>query len=310
MKGKSSIEAQVEKLFKHTRQNSFGSRARYRGSARGFCKWVSQNFRLQNLRNLSDKHIVAYIQARQNEGIKPKTIKNDLAAIRFMHSQVQNPRYELSENKELREKFGLQLDKTPQVKGNRAWTNQEYQDFQQFCVQNGRQDIADIATLCRTMGLRITEATAVSRSQAEQALRREIYQVKNEAKGGKWRQVPLSQEAREVFERRIAETPRGGRLFIEKGEKTHQVRNKFEQFLNYHREKIETKEGRELRTWEKYGEIHQNEITWHGLRYNYVQERMEQELSKGIDVFQAAEMISREVGHNRTDVIDIYMGGN
>jgi integrase len=307
--GKSTIEVQVDKLFKHTRQNSFGTRARYQDSARSFAQFVHGKFKAQNLRNISDKHVISYIQQRQADGIAPKTIKNDLAAIRYMHDQVQNPRNKLSDNKVLKEEHGLVLEKTPQINGNRAWTNEEYLGMMAIVIQQGRQEIADVMELSRTMGLRITEAVAVSRAQVENALRTGVYQVKGEAKNGKHREVPLSKEARAIFEQRLASTPRGGRLFINQGEKTHMVVNRLEKFLEYHRGKVETSEGMIKRTYERNGEMKINELTYHGLRYMYVQDRMEQELENGLQEDQAAALVSKAVGHERIDVIEIYLGG-
>jgi integrase len=307
--GKSTVEVQVDKIFKHTRQNSFGTRARYQDSARSFARYVHEKFKVQNIRNLSDKHVVAYIQQRQANGIAPKTIKNDLAAIRYMHDQVQNPRYKLSDNKVLKEEHGLVLEKTPQINGNRAWTNEEYLGMMAIAIQQGRQEIADVMELSRTIGLRITEAVAVSRAQVENALRTGVYQVKGEAKNGKHREVPLSKEARAIFEQRLANTPRGSRLFITQGEKTHMVVNRLEKFLEYHRGKVETTEGTIKRIYERNGEMKINELTYHGLRYMYVQDRMEQELENGLQEDQAAALVSKEVEHERIDVIEIYRGG-
>lgn len=308
-KGKSATEAQMEKIFRHTRAGSYGTRARYRDTCRNFAKFIADKFKVQNLKNISDKHIAAYISSRQQEGIVAKTIKNDLSAIRYAHDQIARPRYKLSNNQQLKEKFGLELDKTPEINGNRAWTAEEYQNMKNLAVEMGRKEIADVMTLCRTIGLRIAEATAIRRSQAENALRTNIYQVKNEAKNGKWRQVPLSPQAKEIFEKRMAETQRGGRLFVQQSEKTHEVINRFEKFLQNNRGKIETAEGRELRTWEKYGKTNTNELTFHGLRYCYIQGRMQQEIAKGLSWKEAAKTVTAEVGHERTDVIKVYTAG-
>ena len=184
--------------------------------------------------------------------------------------------------------FSFVLDKTPAVKGNRAWTEREYNDMQ----------------LARTMGLRVTEVIAKSRSQVEQALRSGVYQVKNEAKNGKWRQVPLSAQGRRVMESRIQNVPRGDRLFIRPGEKTHAAVNRVEKFMQNNRKQIETIEGQETRMYQ--GEA--NALTYHGLRYNYVQDRVQQEMEKGYSKSQAAAIVTKEAGHERIEVINIYLG--
>ena len=316
-KGKSPIMAQMEKVFRHTRANSFGTRARYESSCRNFVQYLNDKFKLKNLRNLQDKHVVAYIEYRQSERIASKTLKNDLGAIRYMHDMLPKVKYELSDNKGLKEHFSINLDKTPAIKGNRAWTKQEYESMQKLAsevIQKGgkgagtAKDIKDILKLCRTMGMRVTEAVAMTRSQAEQALRTGIYQIKSEAKNGKWRQVPVSTEAQKIFENRLKETPRGERFFVNQGEKTHLSVNRVEKFLHRYREKVETQEGIKLRTWEKDGKTTTNELTFHGLRYNYVQDRVQQEIDKGFSLDQAASRVTQEVGHERIDVIHVYLG--
>lgn len=309
MKGMSSVEAQVHKIFRHTRMGSYGTRARYRDSCVLFSRYVAEEFKLQNIRNVADKHLVAWIEKRQSQGIAVKTLKNDLAAIRYAHDHIDRPRYVLSSNAELKEKYGLILDPTPVSKGNRAWTQEEFNTMRDLACETGRHDVADVMTLCRTIGLRITESVAASRAQAEAALRNGTYEVRGEAKNGKWREVPLSIEAKEVFERRLLETERGGRLFIDIGEeKTHQVVNRVEKWLYNNRDRVTTEEGCELRTYEKTGEI--NELNYHGLRYMYAQDRVAEEMDRGYTREQAAAIVAQEMGHNRIDVINVYIAGN
>lgn len=313
-KGKSPIMGQMEKIFKHTRSGSYGTRARYKSSCENFIKFLNDSFKMKNLRNLQDKHVAAYIEQRQSDGISAKTIKNDLGAIRYMHDMVPNVKYELSDNKGLKESFAVALDKTPHVKGDRAWTQKEYQDMQSFAKEMAEKglkgaetasDVKDVMQLARTMGLRITEAVAMTRSQVEQALRTGSYQVKGEAKNGKWRQVLVGDQARQVMESRIKNVSRGERLFVRPGEKTHMAVNRVEKFLQNNRAQFETVEGEKLRLYQGSS----NNLTYHGLRYNYVQDRMQIEMNKGYTKEQAASIVTKEVGHNRIEVIDVYLGG-
>lgn len=307
-KGKSAIEGQIEKLFKHTRSGSYGTRARYRKSCEQFARFLNERFKLQNLRNLQDKHVVAYIKERQLSGMAPKTIKNDLAAIRYLHDMVPNNRYQLSQNRQLTTIHGLDIEKTHSINGDRGWTDQEYKSMKKLAESLGRTDIKDIMTLCRSMGLRIAEATAATRAQAEASLRTGIYEVRGEAKNGKWRKVPLSEEAKGVLKERLKVVERGGKLFVKYDEKTHEAINRFEKFLEQHRGKIVTEEGVEKRTHEREGETKTHNLTFHGLRYSYVQERMDEEVGKGFSNEQAASQVSKEVGHNRTEIIRTYLG--
>ena len=313
-KGNSPIMAQMEKVYRHTRANSFGTRARYESSCRNFIGFLDEKFKMKNLRNLQDKHVVAYIQQRQAEGVAPKTLKNDLGAIRYMHDMIPNVKHELSDNKGLKNDIFYCIRQNTCSKRNRAWTEHEYNDMQQFVRERAEDDgrgtetaadVRDVMQLARTMGFRVTEAVAMSRSQVEQALRSGVYQVKNEAKNGKWRQVPLSVQGRQVMENKIQDVPRGDRLFIRPGEKTHAAMNRVEKFMQNNRGQFETVEGREIRMYQ--GEA--NALTYHGLRYNYVQDRVQQEMEKGYSKSQAAAIVTKEVGHERIEVINIYLGG-
>lgn len=265
---------------------------------------------MKNLRNLQDKHVVAFLHARQDAGLATKTLKNDLGAIRYLHDMVPNAKHALSTNNELAKQHGIVFD--AKMTGDRSWTNDEYNNMRAFLNEqaNGTgeqltaRDVRDVLVLSRTMGLRVAEAVAMHRSQAENALRTGTYQVRGEAKNGKHRQVCLSPEAREMLIERLEITQRGKRLFVQQEEKTHYAINRVEKYLGCHREKFETEEGRERRSYDEG----YNKLTFHGLRYNYVQERMNKEMLNGRSFRDAAKIVTKEVGHNRLEVIDVYLG--
>ena len=313
-KGASSIHRQLEAKFRHARSGSYGTRARYKQSCTKFADFVNERFKMQNLRNIQDKHIVAYIKFRQEQGISAKTIKSDLGAIRYLHDMIDNAKYQLSDNATLAKDYDVYLDKTPAVKGDRAWTKTEYEGMlvklDELSKQTGHlgataSDLKAILPICRTMGLRITEAVAMKRSQAEQALRTGTYEVKGEAKNGLHRSVPLSDEARAVLAVKTAQIERGGLLFVREGEKVHEAVNRCEKLLERHRGDVTTQEGREQRMYE--GKT--NELTFHGLRYGYVQDRVAEEMAKGYNFEQSATFVTKEIGHSRTEIVRVYMGG-
>ncbi|MDR6884326.1 phage integrase N-terminal domain-containing protein [Bacillus sp. 3255] len=304
---KSSIRRQAEVCFGHTRRNSHSTRNRYEASSYQFIDYLDAVFKLQNLRNLHDKHVVAYIKMRQECGIAAKTIKNDLAAIRYLHGLVQNPRYEISDNNGLANVYGMVLERTPAANGDRAWTNEEFDAMLQLAANLGRTDITDAMSLTKECGFRVTEAVAMSRAQCEKALRTGIYPIKGEAKNGKHRDVPLSDKARAILQRRLKDTPRGGKVFVGPDEKVHHVVNRMQQFIIRHRDKVITEQGNQGRVDFRDGES--RSLTFHGMRYNYVQARMEEEMSRGLDEEVAARNVTKEVGHNRTQVIKVYQGG-
>lgn len=310
-KGDSPIMAQMKKLFKHTRTGSFATRSRYQKACKTFVSFLDEKYGMKNLRNLQDKHLLAYIEHRQLLGIADKTIKTDLGAIRYLHDMVPNAKYTLATNAALQKNHDIVLDKTIAVSGDRAWTNEEYQNMQLLLdAQAPASPIAqvtkDVMVLARTMGLRVAEAVCMRRAQAEQALRTGIYTVQNEAKNGLHRNVPLSPEAREMLMQRLPSVERGSRVFLSKGTKAHEMVNRIEKHLERNRVHITTAEGVTRRLNVKG---HTNPLTFHGLRYNYVQARMQEEQARGACWTRAAEKITQEVGHGRIDVIRIYTNG-
>lgn len=221
---------------------------------------------------------------------------------------VPNAKYTLATNAALQKNHDIALDKTIAVSGDRAWTNQEYQNMQLLLdAQAPASPIAqvtkDVMVLARTMGLRVAEAVCMRRAQAEQALRTGIYTVQNEAKNGPHRNVPVSPEAREMLMQRLPSVECGSRVFLSKGTKAHEMVNRIEKHLERNRVHITTAEGVTRRLNVKG---HTNPLTFHGLRYNYVQARMQEEQAKGASWRHAAEKITQEVGHGRIEVIRIY----
>ncbi|MFI8688529.1 tyrosine-type recombinase/integrase [Rossellomorea sp. NPDC077527] len=321
-KGLSSLEQQVQKVFRHTRAGSYATRDKYRGNAMRAAKWISQEFKLQSLKNIQDKHVAAYAKYMQAQDLKPKTIKDSLSAIRYMHDNAPRTKHSISDNKTLQQEYKFSIPKVQTIKGDRGWTKEEYSKMMDITREvekskinpdNARsaRDYRDVATMARTMGMRVAEATLASRSQAEEALRGGMYNIGSEAKNGRPRSVPLSPEGRQVLEERVANTPRGDKLFVQRNEKSHHAIDRIEQFNSNHRDKVITSEGIGQRTWtdRHLGKAYTNNLTLHGLRYNYIQDRVQQEVDKGYNREQAAQIVTKEVGHNRADVIYIYLGG-
>lgn len=312
-KGDSPIAAQMKKLFKHTRVGSIQTRHRYQKACNSFTDFLNERFKLKNLRNLQDKHLVAYIEHRQSLGIADKTIKTDLGAIRYLHDLVPNAKYNLSSNADLKQLYNIQLEQTKAVKGDRAWQNDEYEHFKRVLLEQAKHSTSttpkithDVVVLARTMGLRVSEAVCMRRSQAENALRTGFYEVQGEAKGGRHRKVPLSIEAREMLNERLKTIARGDRVFITQDEQAHKVINRIEKHLERHRGLVTTSEGLASRLNIK-GE--EKPLTFHGLRYAYVQNRMDKLQAQGYTRDAAAHYVTQEVGHNRIDVIAIYTNG-
>lgn len=87
-----ALIAQLDKLARHNRQESYKTRQRYYEAMRRFCRFLAEEYRLQKLTNISGKHLVDYVRHLQENGKAASTIKTELAAIRFWHDQISNTR--------------------------------------------------------------------------------------------------------------------------------------------------------------------------------------------------------------------------
>ncbi|MCI8539288.1 MAG: site-specific integrase [Oscillospiraceae bacterium] len=93
--------AQLDKLARHNRQGSFRTKERYYEAMKRFCRFLSEQYHLQKLANISGKHLTAYVRYLQEQNKSASTIKTDLAAIRFFHDKMDRAKYRLPANDEL-----------------------------------------------------------------------------------------------------------------------------------------------------------------------------------------------------------------
>lgn len=82
---------QFEKIAKHVRENSFRTRKRYRWIFVQFLRFVALTFHLQNLRNLKEKHVIAYVRKLESENKAKTTILTHISAIRFYFRKIGLP---------------------------------------------------------------------------------------------------------------------------------------------------------------------------------------------------------------------------
>ena len=91
----SPLVFQVEKIFRHARQGSIETRRAYKKCMLKFATWLAENYNMQNLRNISNKHLAAYVAHNLSRGNAPSYIIKQLSAIRYTHDHLVNPRYSL-----------------------------------------------------------------------------------------------------------------------------------------------------------------------------------------------------------------------
>jgi len=166
-----NLLAQLDRLHRHNRQGSYQTRGRYYDAMKRFCRFLAENYRLERLANMAPKHIRAYVKYLQETGKSASTIKTDLAAIRFFHDQMPDPRHELTKNS------GLDLEQRSLGKVDRTWSDTEFETICALAEQDGKQDYVTILHLARYAGLRIHECFWIDTATAAKAIKLHVLTV-------------------------------------------------------------------------------------------------------------------------------------
>lgn len=280
---KTSLEAQVEKVFRHARQGSIDTRREYKKCMLRFVKWLETNYNMQNLRNISNRHLAEFVKDMLANGNESSYIKKNLAAIRYTHDHLPNPRYRLECSND---KLGVPDRVKP---GNRAWKDYEYELLCEIAIKVGKEWIVDVLTLQRELGLRIHEVIRFDTVVVERAFRNGYLWAKG--KGGKERMtIALSPASKQALLNARARVRRGAKLFVPEGQTAKKVIKDVQDFIYDNRP-------------QRAGE----QLTSHGLRYSYAQQRMAELLSNGVSQGNAEQKVSREMGHERRRVTRGYL---
>jgi len=289
---------QLNRIAKHARGISVNKTIpQYYNHMDQFCRFLADNYKLKNLSNIQNKHIVAYVVERQSEGKSAATVKNDLAAIRYFHNQLPNARNQLSDNKTLSEKYQeFSLDRRSFGGVDRRPTEMEYQSLLNIARESKNPEMADIIFLAREQGVRIHEAVRLSRTDAEKSIREEVLTVKG--KGGLIRQIPLKEQSKAILKDAMNRVDRGQKLFVPSDQKAHQVIQRVQDFVRHNRQKILDSHHTRPKGVE---------ITMHGFRHAYAKEQYDHLIRAGLPEKQARFEVSKLIGHSREDVTRIYL---
>lgn len=278
---------------------------RYRNGVKAFSKHLAIEYGSKNFKNISDKHLESFIKASQEAGVSASTIKTDLAAIRKLHSLLPKARNKLSTDKK-----NLGAEQRKRVGVDRAWKNSEALKASNLAVSMGRKDVDWAIRSARTLGLRIEETTALTKSQIREALAsgRHIHLTKT--KGGIPRDVPLNQGAERVLREMLTEAKQET-IFTYHGHTHTQAIKSIQNWIQNHREIFTEKEINEHSTgyMQQLGIDYQRpNLTFHGLRHSYARWQYEKGLESGMNAKEARLLVSEQLGHGRDDVTRVYLG--
>ena len=253
-----------------------------------FCKFLSEEYRLQKLANINGKHLTAYVFHMQERECSASTIKTDLAGIRFFHDKMERTKYRLPSNDEL----AAELERRRFGGVDRTWSVREFHRFLATCMADGHEDFAAIACLTWYAGLRIHECFRIDTATAEQALRENTITIKG--KGGKIRTVPINESISVELKKLLAVTPRGYKLFVPNSVPTDIAIARLQQYIYQVRPQIQD-------------EGSTRPMTHHGLRHSFAARTYQELIDSGISPLSASLRVSQLLGHERPDVTKGYL---
>lgn len=283
-----TLIAQLDKTARHNRQGSFRTKERYYEAMQRFCRFLSEEYRLQKLANISGKHLTAYVIHMQERGKSASTIKTDLAAIRFFHDKMERTKYRLPSNDEL----AVELERRRFGGVDRTWSIPEFNRFLAHCMADGREDFAAIACLTWYAGLRIHECFRIDTATAEQALRENAITIKG--KGGKVRTVPINESISIELKKLLAVTPRGHKLFVPDGVPTDIAIARLQQYIYQVRPQIQDEDS-------------SRPMTHHGLRHSFAARTYQESIDSGMSPLSAGLRVSQLLGHERPEITQGYL---
>ncbi|MCL2698406.1 MAG: tyrosine-type recombinase/integrase [Oscillospiraceae bacterium] len=283
-----TLTQQLEKLRKHNRQGSIKTKERYFQAMQRFCKYLAETWRLQKLANIAPKHLEAYAEHMKKTNKSASTIKTDLAAIRFYHDLISNPRHKLPDNSE------LNLQRRKFIGFNRAWSQQEFNLMLGIATELLREDYVCAMCLAYYAGLRIHECCRLDTATVENAIKTGVLTVKG--KNGKIRSVPIDELLKIILQKRLQAVERGSKLLVSNNTPTHIYIKQLQHFINHHRDKLPPCEGKER-------------LTFHGLRHAYAQRGYSELINTGKQPWEAEQAVSKLLGHERGHVTRIYLSG-
>jgi integrase/recombinase XerD len=292
-----NLMRQLNRLAKHTKGGlSIRTQRQYHNHMDQLTRYLADEFGLQNLANIHGRHIAAYIDDRQANGLSASAIDLDLSAVRYFHNQYGGEtRHRIPDNMNLCDRYGITLDPRTYGKVNRRWSDTEIAKMIDLALRQNRPDIAKIIRLGVGLGLRIHEITRLSYADAASAIRSGQLHVKG--KNGLERDVPLRGDMAELLKAAMAIVAKDAKLFVPEDRKTHQVIQSVQDFIGNHRDKVAEPNVR----------TNGARMTFHGTRHRYAFDRYQEMRDTGFTAAAARLMVSKLIGHSRDEITRIYL---
>lgn len=298
-----NLGRQLQKVLRGVTEKNFETIYRYKEAQERFIKYLGSETKLQKLINIQDKHLEAYARYKLEKGCSNKYVKNELSAIRRLHNLVPNTKHRLMDATKFNRSIGL--GSTPDGGVERAWSDREYESMKQIAIDQNKELYADLMTMARETGVRLDEIVSYKRSEILESLQSGKLILKN-TKGSIPRNVPLTEKARNVLEKRYNMTngkygflPSGEHVRIEKFEKSVQS------FIGTWRSDVQ--DSMRAVSAHNVAKGQKGALTFHGLRHSYACDKYKQLVKEGMSSDRAKYTTAKLLGHSRKSITDVYL---
>jgi len=178
-----NLTNQFKKL--HTNQGSFQTKKTYREAFVRFLNFVSEQYKAQNIKNLGDKHLKAYISAQLDDEKSDNYVRKEASAIRFFLNLAGSTT--TLTNRELkisaREYYCLDGISELEYKKARALAAAQDKDY----------ELEALAVLYH-FGVRINELVNLRFREVRNALETGELELSHGTKGGRHRTIPANSD--------------------------------------------------------------------------------------------------------------------
>lgn len=303
-----NLGLQLEKVASHMNESQLSTRRRYLQANGRFVKFLAEEYKLERLANLGNKHLEGYARRLIDEGKSHKYIKNELSGIRFIHNHMENTKSRLIDGTKFNN--SLKLDQTKDGRADRAWSDKELRNFCAYAKDINRLDMVKIFKVTRAVGTRVDEICTLRRRDLDNALETKKLHLTN-TKGGVPRDITINSVAVALFKEHIKNLKSTDYVYTPMSyvhsHTIHKYENKVQKFIYNHRDKIQDSDRNASAHNVKDDE--RGALTLHGLRHAYARGRYKEFLDLGFTKQEARKKVAKELGHGRDKVTLIYLSG-
>ena len=276
----SPLEDQLISLFVANREGSYGTQRARSSALKGVARMIHEKFGLQKWANLGEKHVAHVIERLKVEDTGKRSIESRLSHLRWLVRKIGKANLVPRDNAAL----GIE----PGPRKTRAGKTIPDERFREIVAAVADPRLKLALHLGRYLGMRFRESMLF---RPERDLDGERVWIKRGTKGGRPRYVWLHNDRQRDVITQVRALVGGGDATL-----TPREAATFEAWRQhcYHE-------------FRKAGLSRKTNALYHDLRRTWACERMDYLVLHGRSRDQAAEVVARELGHSRTEILEWYL---